>query len=130
LDLLENQRLCIFTNPNSNSCYLKIVLHPKSYIYAIQYTIIADGDDALIKNDFLCGSCMPKVIGDHKCPFVIRTFVRASPAVLTKYFSHPSLVIYSFATPPHTYELQLRPKIGEVGTTNSKPPGRIIMMGE
>jgi hypothetical protein len=46
----------------------------------IQYTI-ANGD-ALTKND-LCGSCMPKVNGVHKCPFVIRTFVkRASPAVV------------------------------------------------
>jgi hypothetical protein len=44
--------------------------------------LFANGGDALIKND-LCGSCMPKVNGDHKCPFVIRTFVRATPAVLT-----------------------------------------------
>jgi len=44
--------------------------------------LFANGGDALVKND-LCSSCMPKVNGDHKCHFVIRTFVRATPAVLT-----------------------------------------------
>jgi hypothetical protein len=94
----------IFTNPNSNSCYSKIVLHPKFYIYVIQYTIIANGD-ARIKND-LCGSCMPKVNGVHKCPFVMSIVMvcksissGAHYVTLQKYFSHPSLVIYSFATP-------------------------------
>jgi len=46
---------------------------------------------------------------------------------LQKHFSHPSLVMYSFATPP--IKLKLGQQIGG-GTTNSKPPGRIIMMGQ
>jgi hypothetical protein len=44
---------------------------------------------------------------------------------LQKYFSHPSLVIYSFATPP------IKTEIGTAnrwGTTDSKPHGPIIMM--
>jgi hypothetical protein len=40
---------------------------------------------------------------------------------LQKYFSHPSLAIYIFATPPVRLEL---------GTTNSKPPGPIIMINQ
>ncbi len=38
-------------------------------------------------------------------------------------FSHPSLVIYFFATPPIKY-------CRYVGTTSSKPPGIIIMFGQ
>jgi len=46
---------------------------------------------------------------------------------LQKYFSHPSLVMYSFTTPP------IKLKLGQQsrwGTTNGKPPGPIIMMGQ
>jgi hypothetical protein len=44
---------------------------------------------------------------------------------LQKYFSHPSLVIHCFATP----SIKLKPvqQMGG-GSTNSKPPGPIIMM--
>jgi hypothetical protein len=52
----------------------------------------------------------------------------AQYVTLQKCFSHPSLVIYSFATPPIT--LKLGQQIGGGGTTNSKPPGPIIMMGQ
>jgi hypothetical protein len=45
---------------------------------------------------------------------------------LQKYFSHPSLVIYSFATPP--IKLKLGQQIGG-GLLIAKPPGPIIMMG-
>jgi hypothetical protein len=53
-------------------------------------------------------------------------FSNAQYVTLQKYFSHPSLVIYLFATPPMNLKLgqQIRG-----GTTNSKPPGPIIMMG-
>jgi hypothetical protein len=53
-----------------------------------------------------------------------------SPYVtLHKYFSHPSLVIHFFSTP------LMKLKLGQGtakrwGTTISKPPGRISMMGE
>jgi hypothetical protein len=43
---------------------------------------------------------------------------------LQKCFSHPSLVIYCFASPPT--KLKLGQQIGE-GTTNSKPFGPIII---
>jgi hypothetical protein len=46
---------------------------------------------------------------------------------LQKYFSHPSLVIYFFATPPKKTELGTA---NRWGTTNSKPPGLIIMIGQ
>jgi hypothetical protein len=46
---------------------------------------------------------------------------------LQKYFSHPSLVIYFFATPPQKTELGTA---NRRGTTNSKPPGPIIMIGQ
>ncbi len=45
-----------------------------------------------------------------------------------KYFSHPSLVIYIFATPP--IKLKLGQQISNGGTTDSKPHGPIIMMGQ
>jgi len=51
----------------------------------------------------------------------------AQYATLRKYFSHPSLVIYSFATPP--IKLKLGQQIGG-GITNNKPPRPIIMMGQ
>jgi hypothetical protein len=43
---------------------------------------------------------------------------------LHKCFSHPSLVIYFFATPP------IKPKQNKWGTTNSKPHGPILMMAQ
>jgi len=43
---------------------------------------------------------------------------------MQNYFSHPSLVIYFFATPP------LKLKLGQQITTNSNPLGPIIMMGQ
>jgi hypothetical protein len=46
---------------------------------------------------------------------------------LQKYFSHPSLVIYFFATPP------MKLKLGQQKgwrLTNRKSPGSIIMMGQ
>jgi hypothetical protein len=46
---------------------------------------------------------------------------------MRKYFRHPSLVMYSFATPP--IKLKLGQQIGG-GTTNNKPPGAIIVMGQ
>jgi hypothetical protein len=50
----------------------------------------------------------------------------ATPAK-NKYFSHPSLIIHLFLpTPP--IKLKQGQQIGG-GTTNSKPPGPIIMMG-
>ncbi len=51
----------------------------------------------------------------------------AQYVTLGKYFSHPSLVLYSLATPP------LKVKLGEQiggGLINSKPLGPIIMMGQ
>jgi hypothetical protein len=59
-------------------------------------------------------------------------YLQASPAVLKylirrKYISHPSLVMYSFATPTHKTETGTAYKWG---TTNNKPPGPIIMMGQ
>jgi len=51
----------------------------------------------------------------------------AQYVTLQKYFSHPSLVFFSFfATPP--IKLKLGQQIGGGGTTNSKPPGPIIIM--
>jgi hypothetical protein len=52
----------------------------------------------------------------------------AQYATLRKYFSHLSLVMYSFAT-PHQKKLKLGQQQIGGGTTNSKPPGPIIMMG-
>jgi hypothetical protein len=51
----------------------------------------------------------------------------AQHATLQKYFSHPSLVIYFFSNPTH------KTKIGTATrweTTNSKPHGPIIMIGQ
>jgi hypothetical protein len=51
----------------------------------------------------------------------------AQYVTLRKYFSHPSLVMYSFATPP------IKLKSGTAnrwGTTNNKPHGPMIMMGQ
>ncbi len=53
--------------------------------------------------------------------------LRLFPDLLKKYFSHPSLVIYSFATPP--IKVKLGQQIGG-GTMNSKPLAPIIMMGQ
>ncbi len=53
----------------------------------------------------------------------------AQYATLRKYFSHLSLVMYSFATPTKKKLKLGQEQIGGGGTTNSKPPGRIIMMG-
>jgi hypothetical protein len=47
---------------------------------------------------------------------------------LQKHFSHPSLVIYFFVTPPT--DKTERGTANRWGTTNSKPPGRIIMIGQ
>jgi hypothetical protein len=44
-----------------------------------------------------------------------------------KYFSHPSLVIYFFATPPIKLKLWTA---NRSGITNNKPPGPIIMVGQ
>jgi hypothetical protein len=57
---------------------------------------------------------------------------RASPSMLSmwplqEYLSHPRLVIYFLAIPP--IKLKLVQQIGG-GTTNSKPPGPIIMMAQ
>jgi hypothetical protein len=51
--------------------------------------------------------------------------MRAS--TLQNKFSHPSLIIYFFATPPNkqNWGQQIR-----WGITNSKPPGPIIMMDQ
>ncbi len=46
---------------------------------------------------------------------------------LRKYISHPSLVIYSFATLP--IKLKLGQEMGG-GSTNSKAPGPIITMSQ
>jgi hypothetical protein len=51
----------------------------------------------------------------------------AQYVTLRKYFSHPSLVMYSLATPP--IKLKLWQQIGG-GTANNKPPGPTIMMGQ
>ncbi len=61
-----------------------------------------------------------------QCYMQKQEVVRASH-LQQKYFSHPSLVIYSFATPP--IKLKLGQQIGE-RTCNSKPPRPIIMMGQ
>jgi hypothetical protein len=52
---------------------------------------------------------------------------RCSGAQLQKYFSHPCLVIYSFATTAPIKQKLGRQISGE--TSNSKPPGPMIMMG-
>ncbi len=67
-----------------------------------------------------------------QCKSKIFMGVRASPAVISmrtlqKYFSHPSLVVYFFATPTHKTESGTA---NIWGSTNSKPPGPIIMMGQ
>jgi hypothetical protein len=46
---------------------------------------------------------------------------------LQKYFSHPSLAIYSYATPTHKTETGTA---NRWGTCKSKPPGPISMMGQ
>jgi hypothetical protein len=52
----------------------------------------------------------------------------AQYVTLQKYFSHPSLVKYIlFCNPTHKTETGAA---NRWGTTNSKPPGRIIMMGQ
>ncbi len=48
----------------------------------------------------------------------------AQYVALDKYFSHPSLVIYFFATPPIIL------KLGQQISTNSNPPGPIIMIDQ
>jgi hypothetical protein len=48
----------------------------------------------------------------------------AQYVTLQKYFSHPSLVMYFFATPP------IKPTANKWGTISSNPPGTIIMMGQ
>jgi hypothetical protein len=64
----------------------------------------------------------------------------AQYTTLQKYFSHPSLVIYFFATPPIKLKLDQQINGGTtiteppgpiimIGTTNSEPPGPIIMIG-
>jgi hypothetical protein len=50
----------------------------------------------------------------------------AEYVTLQKYFLHPSLVIYFFATPP--IKLKLRLQIG--GSTNSKLSGPIIIVNQ
>jgi hypothetical protein len=49
----------------------------------------------------------------------------AQYVTLRIFYSHPSLVMYSFATP--TTETRTA---NRRGTTNSKPPGPIMMMGQ
>jgi hypothetical protein len=59
--------------------------------------------------------------------FALEHLEQCSIYDLKKYFSHPSLVMYSFATPP------IKLKLGTTnrcGTTKSKPRGSIIMMGQ
>jgi hypothetical protein len=46
---------------------------------------------------------------------------------LHNYFSHPSLLIYFFANPTHKTETGTA---NTQGTSNSKPPGLIITMGQ
>jgi hypothetical protein len=46
---------------------------------------------------------------------------------LQKYFLHPSLVLYFFGNPTHKTETWTA---NRWGTTNSKPPGQIIMIGQ
>jgi hypothetical protein len=56
----------------------------------------------------------------------------AEHVTLRKYFSHPSLVMHSFATPQIKLKLGQQIGIGTAnrwGTTNSKPHGPFIMMG-
>jgi hypothetical protein len=51
----------------------------------------------------------------------------AQYVTLRKYFSHPSLILHSFATPP------IKLKLGQQnrwGTTNSKPSGPNVMMDQ
>jgi hypothetical protein len=51
----------------------------------------------------------------------------AQYVILEKYFSHPSLVIQFFGTPPMRLFLS---DWKEMQTTNSDPPGPIIMIGQ
>jgi hypothetical protein len=51
----------------------------------------------------------------------------AQYVTLQKYFSHPNLLVYFFATPP--IKLKLGQEIGG-GSHNSKPPEPIIMLGQ
>jgi hypothetical protein len=87
--------------------------------------------------------------GNHNCQFVqfMAFFSRIlftilseahsesiSPLVLSyvtlqKYFSHPSLIIHYLATSTHN-KLKLYRDGKYVGNTNSKPPGRIIMIDQ
>jgi hypothetical protein len=53
-------------------------------------------------------------------------FSGAQYVTLQKCFSHPSLVIYCFATQPRKLNLGTA---NRWGTTNSKPHGPIVMMG-
>jgi hypothetical protein len=102
LALLENLRMCIFTNPNSNSCHLKIVLHPKSYIYAIRYTV---ANWRCSYKKWLMWFMHAQSEWCSQMSFCYKDVCKsissgAHYVTLQKYFSHPSLVIYFFATPP------------------------------
>ncbi len=51
----------------------------------------------------------------------------AQYVTLRKYFSHPSFSYVPLCNPTHKTETGI---VNRRGTTNSKPPGRIIMMSQ
>jgi len=83
--------------------------------------------------------CGDNILGDGQKPMLLETFclparwktistLIASPPTLKNYFSHPSFSFFTFfffPTPP------IKLKLGGGGeTTNSKPPGPIIMIDQ